>query len=377
MKLSAFLVFLLALAGGCADPSRPDLDPERLRFNAVSTGATHTCGVSFTGDAYCWGENGAGQLGDGTTKSRSNPTRVKGGMSFARVSAGHSHTCGVTTAGTAYCWGKNSYGEVGDGTVAGVGGPGRSSPVSVSGGLTFASVSAGNDHTCGVTTPGAAYCWGQNDAGQFGDGTTTSRSSPAPVTGGLSFASVEAGRVHTCGVTRVGAAYCWGTNSSGQIGDGTSASVATQPVPVPGGYNFTAVSAGNHSTCGITSSGIVYCWGLYDGKSAPKVPVNIGTRRYESVSVGSAHVCAATFTGVAYCWGDNSAGQIGDGTTDFRGVPVLVSGSLTFATIRAGSFNHTCGVSTGGVAWCWGFNQGGKVGDGTMDSKLAPVQIVP
>ena len=146
---------------------------------------------------------------------------VAGGVSFAAVSAGSFYTCGVTVAGAAYCWGDNGLGQVGDGTTT-TPGTGPSSPALVAGGVSFAAVSAGFTHTCGVTAAGAAYCWGYNFFGDLGDGTTTDRSSPVLVAGGVSFAAVSAGDFHTCGVTAAGAAYCWGDNTVGQLGDGTS-----------------------------------------------------------------------------------------------------------------------------------------------------------
>jgi alpha-tubulin suppressor-like RCC1 family protein len=205
-----------------------------LVFQAISAGGYHTCGVTTSGAAYCWGRNGDGQLGDGTTTSRSSPVAVSGGPVFQGISAGGYHTCGLTTSGAGYCWGNNFFGQVGDGTPFGD----HSSPVAVSGSLVFQAISAGGWHTCGVTTSGAGYCWGWNSTGQLGDATTTDRSSPVAVSGGLAFQALSTGERHTCGLTTSWAAHCWGENVVGQLGDGTG--FRTSPVAVVGNIVFGA-----------------------------------------------------------------------------------------------------------------------------------------
>src|SRR5439155_646348 len=213
-----------------------------LMFATVSAGyGEFVCGVTAVQAAYCWGYNGYGQLGNGTLVSSTTALTVSGGLTFASVSAGVAATCGVTPAGAAYCWGHNGSGELGNGTRIN-----SSTPVAVSGGLTFAAVSGGEsfDFTCGVTTGGAAYCWGANGLGQFGNGTTTSSTTPVPVSGGLTFTTVSGGATSfTCGVTTAGAAYCWGSNFYGQFGNGTTIS-STTPVAVSGGLTFASVVAG-------------------------------------------------------------------------------------------------------------------------------------
>ena len=239
-----------------------------IMFAAVSAGHHHTCGVTFSGAAYCWGLNLHGELGNGTTTDRDTPALVAGGVNFVAVSAGGNHTCGVTAAGGAYCWGLNANGQLGLGTTLGAeicndAGEGFScsrTPVAVHGGLSFGGVSAGRSHTCGVTTSGIAYCWGNNLYGKLGDGTTIDRDTTALVTGGVNFISVSAGYDHTCGVTTAGVAYCWGNNINGGLGDGTTNNRDT-PAPVVGGLSFTAVSAGGSNTCGVTLEGAAYCWG--------------------------------------------------------------------------------------------------------------------
>ena len=235
-----------------------------LTFSALTTGGphvfapggAHTCGLTANGAAYCWGFNGQGQLGDNTQTDRTSPVAVVGGMTFSALTAGGSHTCGLTTSGATFCWGYNEQGELGDGTQSN-----RTSPVAVLGGLTFANVSARGLHTCGVTTGGAAHCWGYGGYGGLGDGTTTlAQTSPVAVLGGHAFATVSVGGSYTCGVTTGGAAYCWGWNLYGQVGDGTMTD-RTSPVPIAGGLTFTTMSAGYAATCGLTSGGVAYCWG--------------------------------------------------------------------------------------------------------------------
>jgi hypothetical protein len=196
-----------------------------LNFLTVTPGRFFTCGLTTGNVAYCWGDNSFGELGDGTKLQRIDPVPVSGQLTFASVSAGGFHACGLTTLGAAYCWGDNSTGQLGNGNMTQ-----SSTPVEVAGGLTFASISAGNRHTCAVTTGGIGYCWGDNSDGHLGVGTTPSSSSiPVPVSGGLAFRSLTAARFHTCGVTTAGSGYCWGRNDVGALGDGTT---TTSFVPV-------------------------------------------------------------------------------------------------------------------------------------------------
>jgi alpha-tubulin suppressor-like RCC1 family protein len=186
------------------------------------------------------GRDNLGQAGDGTGALVLVPGLVGGNMTFAAVSAGAAHACGVSILGAAFCWGYNAYGQLGDSA-----GANRLSPVLVRGGFAFVVLSAGGGHTCGLTAEGAAYCWGVNVYGQLGNGTatgeatTTGPSSPILVAApaGVQFAAVSAGGGHTCGLTAAGAAYCWGGNGQGALGDG-SANDSSSPVLVAGGVTF-------------------------------------------------------------------------------------------------------------------------------------------
>ena len=352
-----------------------------LVFASVSAGSDHTCGVTLTGAAYCWGSNTSGELGDGTLANRLSPVLVAGGLTFTAVTAGGGHTCGVTSTGAAYCWGWNGDGELGDGTVTN-----RLVPVRVAGSLNFAAVTpgfyfpTGEGNTCGVTTAGAAYCWGLNSHGQLGDGTTTNRSSPVRVSGGLTFTAVTAGGDHTCAVTAAGAAYCWGENDVGQVGDGTTADRLV-PVRVTGGLTFATLTAGSIHTCAVTVAGDAYCWGSnYFGEGGDTTgsdrssPVPVASKaRFVAVTASYVKTCGLTVAGAAYCWGDIYDGQSFDGVSPYV-LPTLVPGSVTFAAVTSGLM-HTCGVTRNGTAFCWGANGWGQLGDGTTSNGYVPVKV--
>jgi alpha-tubulin suppressor-like RCC1 family protein len=226
----------------------------------MSAGFSHTCGITTSGVAYCWGNNFFGKLGNGTSAGSATPVPVSGGLTFSSVSAGQFHSsCGTTTSGAGYCWGS----------ITGFS-PAMLTPQLIPGGLTFRAVSSGNNQSCGVTTTNSAYCWGDNSFGQLGNGTTTASLNPVAVSGGLFFSSVSAGTVshdisgtgpHSCGITNTGAAYCWGYNGNGGLGNGTFTS-STVPVPVSGGLSFGSIAAGGAFTCGVTTRGEAFCWGL-------------------------------------------------------------------------------------------------------------------
>jgi alpha-tubulin suppressor-like RCC1 family protein len=301
---------------------------------------------------------------------------------WSRLAAGVNHTCGLTVAGAFYCWGSNFYGEFGNGTTT-VG----FVPTAGATGLELASFGVGQDYTCGVTMAGAGYCWGNNQVGTFGSGwwdrnpmNPISHPRPIPVSGGLMFASISTGYLHACGVTTTGAAYCWGDDLFGEVGDGATALERLTPTLVQGNLTFTSISAGATHTCGLTTEGRVYCWGdgglVGDGTSLPRLtPVAVASGiQFVSVTAGTTHTCALATTGAAYCWGLNASGEVGDSTAWQRLAPAPVAGGIAFANISAG-YDHTCGVSKAGVAYCWGNNDNGALGVGDKRPRLVPTAV--
>ena len=382
-RLGLTLAVLTLLAAGAAPTSASG-----LRFTAITVGSGHACAITAQGRAYCWGSNYAGQLGDGTTtvSGVNGPQAVIGGYRFASISTHEYHTCALTAQGKAYCWGENYAGELGDGTttVSGVNGP-----QAVIGGLRFTKVVTGEGNTCALTARGNAYCWGSNYAGGLGDGTTADSGvkGPQAVIGGLKFTDITAGENTMCATTAQGKAYCWGENYAGGLGDGTTAASGVKgPQAVIGGIKFSMVATSiSYHSCALTARGNAYCWGsnyageLGDGTTAAsgvKGPqAVIGGLKFTSIIAGY-HTCALTARGKAYCWGPNGSGELGNGVNTPSGVngPQAVSGNLKFEIISAGE-STTCALTAQGRAYCWGYNGDGVLGDGTLVDSNVPVAV--
>lgn len=380
------LVGLAAVLACVAPPAMPALASPPVP-TGLAVGGNHSCAFHLAA-LICWGYDGNGAVGGGLAGLDMPPVTVDtsgalSGVTLTQVTAGRDHTCALSATGRAYCWGDNTFGQLGNGDP----GTGQVTPVPVGqGGVTFTAISAGGDHTCGLTGAGAAYCWGANDSGQLGDGSTSERDVPTVVSLGVALTAIGTGDDHTCGLTATGAAYCWGGNDSGQLGDG-STSQRSLPVLVSlaGGVVLTAISAGGDHTCGLTAVGGAYCWGandsgqLGDGTTSQRtVPVLVSTgAAFTAVSAGEDHTCALTFAGAAYCWGANDRGQVGDGTANDRHAPVAVPlPGVTLHAIATGTA-HSCGLSTLDRTYCWGWNADQQLGDGTGADQSTPVAVRP
>ncbi len=228
-------------------------------FVQIAAGGAHSCGLTRSAAIFCWGTNRSGQIGNRTAASSNVPTAVAApnGVSFTAISAGTSHTCALASNGSVYCWGANGAGQIGTGTTSDA-----SAPTAVQAATSFRAVTAGGAHTCALASAGTPVCWGANGSGQVGGVAQGSAESTRPqiVPGGLVFDSLEAGEAHTCGLTADGAAYCWGAGRSGQLGNGQAAD-SPRPVLVVGGHVFRSLSLGTVHSCGMAADGITRCWG--------------------------------------------------------------------------------------------------------------------
>jgi len=340
----------------------------RLSSVQVVTFASHTCALSPEGQAFCWGSNSRGQLGDGTTETRDRPVRVGTEVRFAALSAGWSHTCGLATTGGVYCWGDNTLGSLGLGL------PDEAYPLPASVPLPgpAITVDAGGLHTCALLEGGEVYCWGDNATGQIGVGVVGGEYSlPTPITGGHRFKTVSAGYVHTCGLTTSGAAYCWGGNRSGELGQGIDGGHDAEPIPSPspvvGSHVFqTVVADGDYCcsrSCGRDRDGVWHCWGrtFYQYPmywNAPtQVPDDPG---FEEVTPGGFRLCGILGDGTLYGRSLSGGGIVGPDYSA-RTLTQLPPG-LSVTSVAVG-FHHICVSTSDQGTYCWGSNELGQIGN--------------
>ncbi len=337
----------------------------------IAGGSTQTCALVDGGKVRCWGANSSGQLGNATTIPSPTPVSVGTVTGATRTSAGGEHGCALVSGGQGRCWGRNEEGQLGNGTPSAT--P-STTPVAVTGLSGAIRIAAGNRFTCALVSGGQSRCWGANDRGQLGNGTTTTSSTLVAVTGLSGAVELGAGGRHVCAIVAGGQVRCWGANDRGQLGNGTSsAGATTTPVTVSGLSGATRISAGAEHTCVVLSGGQVRCWGgntrgqLGNGTSsfgATTSPVTVaGLTGAVDVAAGGEHTCALLNSGQARCWGSRDFGQLGDGITGgpVATSPVGVAGLSGATGLASGSF-HTCAIVAGGQARCWGANGEGAIG---------------
>ena len=407
----------------------------------LAAGGNSTCAIALDHTAQCWGVNDVGQLGDGSFVDRQGPVAVSLGRAYASISMGARHSCAIRMGGAAVdCWGDNSVGELADVSVArfstipntvptsaetystivsgidfscalsapdlhvycwgsqaaaakGTFVGSRDFPLGVLGGLHFVQVAVGEQHACGITDDGQAWCWGSNAYGQLGNSAldpTVGWTSPQPVEGSTVFTAISAGRAHTCAIDDNRRVWCWGANRFGQLGNGSNGEVQFTPVQIGtiGGVH-TIGAGGDHTCAGVDNeSPDVYCWGdnrqgqvgigsaLASFSSPTRVNVPDQLRGYD-VAVGGRHSCVVAGPNNAlrvYCWGANDLGQLGDLNAAGSQIPVPITGVDNFPNVVSGK-NHNCAY--GVIVYCWGDNSAIQVGaEGPGRVVITPVPVL-
>jgi alpha-tubulin suppressor-like RCC1 family protein len=331
-----------------------------------AAGHGYTCVLDSSGKPYCWGENEHSQLGDGTTTNATEPLAVTlgvlSGKHVRRIVDQYDHTCVLDSVGQAYCWGHQEHGGLGNGATADAN---ITTPTAVTQSVAFTDIQLGQHIGCAIGTNHRAYCWGDNDAGGVGDASNTDRSTPVAVdtTGPLSgktVVAITAGTDKSCALDSAGAAYCWGDNSDGALGDGstTNTNVPVHATGILSTKDLVRIETDDHHTCALDSTGAAYCWGLNDQgqlgdgsttTSNTAVAVDMsglptGTK-FADIRLGYRHTCAQTANGRTYCWGGNDRGQLGDGSTTSRSRPVEVNNLPVLPSAPTGVTAHRSGTS--------------------------------
>ena len=345
-----------ALGNGTTDASAaPVAASSTDTWSTLQAGAYHSCGIATDLALWCWGSNGNGRLGDGTTTARLTPVRIGTANDWTAIAPGTRHTCGVRS-GELWCWGQGTAGQLGTGGTSG-----SLTPVRVGTASDWTAVTAGARSSCGLRSGGALWCWGLNDDGQLGVGDTTNRLTPTSVAG--TWSQVEAGAAHTCGVSTAQDLYCWGDDEYQQLGDGgTPGTVGvdqTTPVEIGQGQDWNVASAGGRLSCAVGDDAAegrnLACWGGEaqrdsgctgpHGSNAPTTPCDVDASNddYWHVAAGWRHGCAIRTGGIMRCWGDNEWGQVGDGSTTDRATPVAPATESPWFAVSAG-IRHTLGI---------------------------------
>ncbi|MDH5720563.1 MAG: DUF4215 domain-containing protein [Spirochaetia bacterium] len=399
-------------------------------FVKVYAGTSHTLAMKSDGSLWGWGYNVYGQLGDGTNIKKHMSVQISADTDWASVSGSWHHVMAIKTNGTLWAWGYNVFGQLGDGTEAG-----KNTPVQIGSDTDWAFVSAGNNHTVALKTNGTLWAWGWNSDGQLGDNSTTQKKSPVQIGSDTDWAFVSAGFMHTLAVKTDGTLWAWGRNGNGQLGLGDSTTRKTPQLvgacSIAGFYtqtdcetnsgiwnydtDWSIALAGNNLSAALKTGGSLYRWG-YDPifidsgfTSIFSVSGNIAAVKADGtlwtmtagsapsqkttdadwidVSAGYAHTAAVKTDGTLWAWGENDDGQLGDGTTVDSSLPILVTPNMNldaimlqtgaqfnWAMVSAGS-SYTMAIKAGGTLWGWGTNGNYKLGDGSITTRYAPVQI--
>lgn len=364
LPLSASLAFV-----GCGDSSvaAPD-DFLLLPAPVVSAGQSFACALTIDGDAYCWGQNHSGMLGDGTRQDRSVPVRVDTDLKFKTIAAGPWTTCALTADGRAACWGvvpgsRSTFSGLSDD---------RLEPYFVETDVRFTGISVGFANVCAVAENSAVYCWGENIYDTLGDGVTEQSTTPVPVVGDIPFATVNTSSYLTCGLSTTGRAYCWGGSL---VGSGVH-SIGKVPTAVAQGFKFKRFESGYADYCGITEQDKMYCWAASQF-GPPSGNGQLVGEGIVAMSSGSDIPCGLRLGGHVSCWDVEFNTRLTDT------VPAILPAD-SYSTPPFNQLSHgdgnTCGVAltgpSGGGVYCWGRNEYGQLGNGTTTASDSPVKVL-
>ena len=360
---------------------------------AIAANGEHSLALLSSGEIWAWGNNGAGQLGDGTNVNNAIPQKVLGipilPLAVA-IAAGTAHSAAIWSDGSMQTWGGNWRGQLGDNTRER-----KSSPVAIPPGPTIPvaptpdpDISAGDSNTLAVDTSGVVYGWGSNEFGQVGNGLAQPVTKAIKITSITGIASrVAAGDAHSLVLLTDGTVKAWGYNGSGQLGDGTLIQklIPVSTLDASGSLSaVVAISAGRAHSLALKSDGSLRSWGqnasgqlginsVIAANKATAIPT-LDKLPITAITSGHDHSLALRHDGVVYAWGVNESGQLGDGKTVSLKVPTQISALANIIALAAGT-KHSLALRNDGTVWAWGANSSGQIGNGTLTASLVPVQV--
>ncbi len=332
--------------------------------NKLSMGANHSAVITEDGNLYTWGNNGYGQLGNGTKISSVTPIKIMDNV--ASVSLSNYHSAAITRDGSLYTWGHNGYSQLGNGTKTD-----SATPIKIMDNIS--TVSLGRYHSAAITKDGSLYIWGRNNYGQLGDGTTTDRLKPKKIMDNVELVSL--GEEHSAAVTKDGSLYTWGENYKGKLGNGTTTN-STKPIKIMD--NIAILGFGNGHSAAITKEGALYLWGLNNSGQLGNGTTTDSTRPIKimdnvaTVSLGGNFSAAITKDGTLYTWGVNSYGELGNGTRTDSTKPIKIMDNVATVSVRA---THSAAITKDGTLYTWGENSSGQLGNGTTTTSTRPIKI--
>ncbi len=354
---------------------------------AVSCGLNHTLALKADGTVWAWGYNNYGQLGNGETINRGAPVPVSGLTSVKQViSVSNAYSVALKEDGTVWAWGLNSNGQLGDGTTVS-----KSTPVQVKGLSSIKSISCSSTFCIALKSDGTVWSWGNNQYGQLGDGTTISRTVPVQVSGLTSVKKVVVGLYYCLALKEDGSVWSWGYNAHGELGDGYKVN-RSAPVQISQLNSVNDITCGQYHTLALKQDGTVWSWGynnvgqLGDGTNTSKsVPTqipdlnnikSIGCGRYNtSTTNGCDYSAVLKQDGTVWTWGYNGYGQLGNGTTTSSNKPVQVFDLTSVKNIFCQDVS-TCAIKEDGTVWAWGYNANGELGNGLKTNSSRPVRVL-
>lgn len=368
----------------------------------IATGGSHCLALKSDGTVWAWGDNYAGNLGDGTDDDRGVPRQVVGLGGVIAVAAGYSHSLALKGDGTVWAWGSNYDWQLGDGTEVDAW-----TPQQVAGLDHITAIAAGEHHSLAVSVDGTVWAWGYGSKGQLGDGAEGKRSKPAQVAGLKGVVSVAAGYHHSLALKDDGTVWAWGSNHfggdfsfretimpdgsvvweddslRGQLGNGSECD-SPIPVQVAGLDDVIIIAADFGHNLALKRDGTVWAWGdneygqMGDGtRDHKRTPVRVaGLHSVIAITSGQGFNLVVKADGTVWTWGDNSSGKLGDGTRGERWAPVQVLG-LNGVVMLSSDGYHSLAVTGDGALWAWGSNYQGQLGDGTTADRYIPVRVLP